>query len=168
MSELEYIGKFNLPEKALVIDPCYSDKESGQALTIVPGEYDVYATYANDRVAQLIVSMVYPKYTWVLQDTVNVDSGQMSVIAYDKWSHEEYDKFCAVTDEYSVGFVGENNPYAVVCETGYGDGCYDVYVQYNLAGDINGIMVEFIYDEEDEDEEDEGDNDDEEDNDDDD
>ena len=162
MSELEYIGTLNLPKKALVMDPCYSDTGSGQILTIVPGEYGVYATYANDRVAQLIVSMVYPKYTWVLQDSVSVDSGQMSVIAYDKWNHDEYEKFCAVTDEYKVGVVGENDPYAVVCETGYGDGNYDVYVQYNLDGDINGILVEFIYDEVDEEDEDdeEDDNDD--------
>lgn len=100
-----------------------------------------------------------------------VDSGQAMVgdpCYLDRWenwnspepfeNHKEkageygYLGACGVTLKSGAGQLGSAD--AVVFTTGYGDGIYPVYAEYNEDGRIAKIIIDFIGDEyEDEDEE---------------
>ena len=92
-----------------------------------------------------------------------VDSGQAMVgdpCYLDKWQ-AEYDNFddykksggqygylgaCEATLTEGYGELGNSN--SVVFTTGYGDGVYPVYAEFNDDGRIAKIVIDFIGDEE--------------------
>ena len=95
-----------------------------------------------------------------------VDSGQAMVgdpCYLDEWEpwNDKADNFdkhvekageygylgaCGVTLKEGYGELGMAN--AVVFNTGYGDGVYPVYAEFNDEGRISKIVIEFIGDEE--------------------
>jgi len=93
-----------------------------------------------------------------------VDSGQAMVgdpCYLDKWenwdNNEPFDNHkekagqygylgaCGVTLQGGAGQLGNSS--AVVFTTGYGDGLYPVYAEYNEDGRIAKIVIDFIGDE---------------------
>jgi hypothetical protein len=70
----------------------------------------------------------------------------------DEWNLEgkvgqySYHGASATTIESSAGVLGDGR--SVVFSSGYGDGVYPVYVQYNEDGRVAKVLIEFIGDEE--------------------
>ena len=97
--------------------------------------------------------------------TFSVDSGQAMVgdpCYLDTWV-AEYDDFndypkhagqygylgaCEATLTNNYGTLGMGN--AVVFTTGYGDGAYPVYAEFNDDGRIAKIVIDFVGDEDEE------------------
>jgi hypothetical protein len=92
-----------------------------------------------------------------------VDSGQVMVgdpCYLDEWKSNRNDEWnlegkvgqysyhgaSATTIESSAGVLGDGR--SVVFSSGYGDGVYPVYVQYNEDGRVAKVLIEFIGDEE--------------------
>lgn len=149
MDKVIEIGEFTLDSKVIITDPCY---DLGDSATYIinnakPGNWLAYARINDDgRVVSLIavhkdfpmeeVSSESFKLVW---KDLGVDSGQLAICNLADYHHDdnEYDKYCHATDNYA-GIVGEYanpaNPldyaisraYAVVTQTGYGDGTYQV------------------------------------------
>lgn len=94
----------------------------------------------------------------VLAGSFSVDSGQAMVgdpCYLDQWQTNEGEPFeldgkqgdysylgaCATTISQNVGELGSGS--AVVFNTGYGDGYYPVYVQYNEDGRVSKVVIDF-------------------------
>lgn len=92
-----------------------------------------------------------------------VDSGQVMVgdpCYLDEWKSNRNDEWnlegkvgqysyhgaSATTIESSAGVLGDGR--SVVFSSGYGDGVYPVYVQYNEDGRVAKVLIEFIGDDE--------------------
>lgn len=93
--------------------------------------------------------------TRVLIGHVSVDSGQ--IVLVDPCYVEQgldYEEVCNTTlsDDQAGAWM---NGHAVATSTGYGDGSYPVYVEYEDAGSwgtrVKSITIEFMQDDEDED-----------------
>ena len=95
----------------------------------------------------------------------SVDSGQAIIgdpcylDEWENWSKDEpFDNYvekkgqygylgaCGLTLTKGYGTLGTGN--AVAFTTGYGDGVYPVYAEFNDEGRVSKIVVEFIQDEE--------------------
>ncbi len=98
-----------------------------------------------------------------LVGSFSVDSGQAMVgdpCYLDQWQTNENEPFeldgkvgqysylgaCATTISQNAGELGIGS--AVVFNTGYGDGTYPVYVQYNEDGRVAKVVIDFVGDEE--------------------
>jgi hypothetical protein len=98
-----------------------------------------------------------------LVGSFSVDSGQAMVgdpCYLDQWQTNENEPFeldgkvgqysylgaCATTISQNAGELGIGS--AVVFNTGYGDGVYPVYVQYNEDGRVAKVVIDFVGDEE--------------------
>ena len=98
-----------------------------------------------------------------LVGSFSVDSGQAMVgdpCYLDKWQTNEGEPFeldgkqgdysylgaCATTISQTAGELGQGS--SVVFNTGYGDGVYPVYVQYNDEGRVAQVVIDFVGDEE--------------------
>lgn len=69
-----------------------------------------------------------------------------------------YNGACSATIAQSAGVLGEmghNEGHAIAVSTGYGDGCYPVYIEKNHEGRVKSITIEFMTDEVEDDEDDE-------------
>jgi hypothetical protein len=96
--------------------------------------------------------------------TVPVDSGQVFVVdpcyVLDGEYGEDspYGRACAasLTDERAGQFSTAGGPFsdAVCTSTGWGDGVYPVYIEYDRDGRVARLIVEFDYEMDDEDEDD--------------
>jgi hypothetical protein len=92
-----------------------------------------------------------------------VDSGQVMVgdpCYLDEWKSNRNDEWnlegkvgqysyhgaSATTIEANAGVLGDGR--SVVFSSGYGDGVYPVYVQYNEDGRVAKVLIEFIGDDE--------------------
>lgn len=143
------IGKLSLTNGAIIIDPCYFDGEGGIPLKeIKAGTYEAVAIWHGDYVKTLYVLHDTCKVAgWIKVNEISVDSGQVCIAELEKFSKDDYDGYCAITVDKGVGVFED---YAVVSNSGYGDGMYSVYVAKE-GEKVCGILVEFI-EEEDEDE----------------
>lgn len=88
---------------------------------------------------------------------VPVDSGQVFVVdpCYvlkgEYGEDSAYGRACdaSLTDERAGQFSTSGGfPDAVCTSTGWGDGCYPVYVEYDSDGRVARLIVDFTYEEE--------------------
>jgi hypothetical protein len=173
--EYKSIGTFEQTStKIIVSDPCYAKSMASRSTmfsisSIVPnvliGTWDVSSKFNSHRVHELMA--VHGDYaetdiTFKKFSGVGVDSGQVCICDYvfykddsvvgdrpvtdygiedpgDKW----YNMCCHVTSNGDcVGTI----PNGCNSSSGYGDGCYPVYVAENDQGQQIGIKVIFIGD----------------------
>jgi hypothetical protein len=175
MNNIEHIGTFNLGTKVMVSDPCYSLGTWCQGVleNVKSGIWDAYLKMSDEgdwglRVAELITvnSEHYKEHPAIMDEhqefEVGVDSGCAGIFDYDYYAkyHKEdeideewYDiiickQFFPTHDQsgWEKSIFTESN--GVVSNSGYGDGGYDCYVARNDEGEIIGIRIIYISEEE--------------------
>lgn len=165
-------------DKLLACDPCYIKNGAKPWYNVLienvlPGTYVVEVlTFDNeetggwgDRNAKLIIRHIdynteqyFPtmKITGGREGYVGVDSGKALFI--DKKHYDDYMKMNKkeTEDFYTQCYVATaiTNPGAgivsgiPVSRSGYGDGCYDVFVERNKEGKVVAASIEFMQEEE--------------------
>lgn len=175
MSNLKHVGTFSLGTKVMVSDPCYKLNTWCQGVleNVKSGIWDAYLKMLDTRmwgvrVAELItVNSEHSRKHPVIMDEhqefeVGVDSGCAGVFDYDYYA--QYHKEDEIDEEWydiiickqffptydSSGW--ENSIFTdsegVASNSGYGDGGYDCYVARNDEGEIIGIRIVYIIEEE--------------------
>lgn len=146
-----------------ITDPCY-DRDVWCRLNdveIKPGEYECYIDEWDDeqtggwgaRVARIGIRLVGSDVRWFERiGNIGVDAG-MAGFFNEKpdYDDETWDSMCDMLDR------NDGTLYWIIDEgffsnSGYGDGCYDVYVA-KKDGDIVAVEIHFIVNEEDDDDE---------------
>lgn len=175
MNNIEHIGTFNLGTKVMVSDPCYSLGTWCQGVleNVKSGIWEAYLKISNEggwglRVAELITinSEHYKEHPIIIDEhqefEVGVDSGCAGIFDYDYYAkyhtEDEKDKRWYETiicnqffprhdsSGWKNSIFTESN--GVVSNSGYGDGGYDCYVARNTEGEIVGIRIVYIVEEE--------------------
>lgn len=174
MNNLEYIGTFSLGTKVMVSDPCYKLGTWCQGVleNVKSGVWEAYLKMIDTgmwgvRVAELITisSEHCEKHLTIMDEhqefEVGVDSGCAGVFDYEYYckSHTDedvnedwYEKqiiqqfFPGDQSTWQKSVFTESN--GVVSNSGYGDGGYDCYVARNTEGEIVGIRIVYIIEEE--------------------
>lgn len=174
MNDLEHIGTFSLGTKVMVSDPCYKLGTWCQGVleNVKSGIWDAYLKMSDEgiwgiRVAELIAvnSENYKEHPAIMDERqefeVGVDSGCAGVFDYEYYCtcHTEenlnedwYKKqiiqqfFPGDESTWQKSVFTESN--GVVSNSGYGDGSYDCYVARNDEGEIVGIRIVYINEEE--------------------
>lgn len=175
MNNIEHIGTFNLGTKVMVSDPCYKLNTWCQGVleNVKSGIWEAYLKMSDKgtwgiRVAELITvnSEHYKEHPIIMDEhqefEVGVDSGTAGIFDYDyycKYHNENtidedwYDtqihhQFFPSYDssDWQKSIFTEFN--GVASMTGYGDGGYDCYVARNEEGEIVGIRIIYINEEE--------------------
>lgn len=174
MNDLEYIGTFNLGTKVMVSDPCYKLDTWCQCVleNVKSGIWEAYLKMVDTgmwgvRVAELVTisSEHCEKHLTIMDEhqefEVGVDSGCAGVFDYEYYckchtkeniNEDWYEK--QIIQQFFPGDVStwqrsvftESN--GVVSNSGYGDGGYDCYVARNTEGEIVGIRIVYIIEEE--------------------
>ncbi len=83
---------------------------------------------------------------------VGVDSGQLVLVdpCYidDQWDGSTYNKVCDATSSENLAgtlpYARGHEGFLVAFGTGYGDGFYPVYAEYNEEGRVARVTVEFM------------------------
>lgn len=173
MNDLEYIGTFNLGTKVMVSDPCYKLDTWCQGVleNVKSGIWEAYLKMVDTgmwgvRVAELITisSEHCEKHLTIMDEhqefEIGVDSGLAGIFDYEYYykSHADekvkedwYDKqimrqfFPGDESTWQNSVFTESN--GVVSNAGYGDGGYDCYVARNAEGEIIGIRIVYISEE---------------------
>ena len=160
--------EFDVADRLVVSDPCYIDKDdtvggqtvemavSGLGLVLegCAGGWTAEVEFEDNRVSTLrAVKRNRYDGEWRRADTEGacVDSGQMFVgdaeafgLDYDALL-ARYEKADGEWDERLHFFAFLEG---AVSSTGYGDGCYPVYVKYDAEGAVVGVEVRFMEDDE--------------------
>jgi Protein of unknown function (DUF4241) len=174
----QYLGEFELGEKAVITDPCYDRPEvtnrNNAVVDVDPGKWDAHIVISNEalwgnRVAELQISKAgtipagYSR-SWEFIATCGVDSGQLGVFDYGKYPigvngyDSDYDdpenwyrRACNETyDEEDLSKkAGIVESMGVNSSSGFGDGAYEVLVARNGEDKVVGIKVVFIPEDED-------------------
>lgn len=180
MSNLEHIGTFSLGTKVMVSDPCYKLNTWCQGVleNVKSGIWDAYLKMIDTgmwgvRVAELIaVNSEHSRKHPIIIDghqefEVGVDSGCAGIFDYEyyckchtdedvneDWYEKQiiYQFFPGDESTWQKSVFTESN--GVVSNSGYGDGGYDCYVARNDEGEIVGIRIVYIIEEEEINEED--------------
>ena len=155
MESKEKVGYFNTESGSiLVIDPCYS-RDLQLGLTLKSAKNGRWITFIqkenpNERVSELTAHClddVVLDEDYVFENTMGVDSGQAGIFDLNRYedAQQDFDEFynrcCDKTlSKNGYGILEEGT----VCESGYGDGEYNVLVAKNSKGDIIGIKILFI------------------------
>ena len=153
-------------DKIHVSDPCYDYDFLGaiNLTNVLAGKYLAYITRLNmgkwgTRTAKLSIRHVdYPEvipkiaFDW----EVEVDSGQAGFFDDQYYKENQGGEFgdtttffglaCFLTLSKKHGGIVQDK--GVVSETGFGDGCYSLYVGKNKAGKIVSASIIFIADDE--------------------
>lgn len=175
MNNLEYIGTFSLGTKVMVSDPCYKLNTWCQGVleNVKSGIWEAYLKMIDTgmwgiRVAELIAisSEHHEKYLTIMDEhqefEVGVDSGCAGIFDYDYYAkyhtEEEINENWYTTTIHKQFFPThdssgwENSIFTdsegIASMTGYGDGGYDCYVARNTEGEIVGIRIVYINEEE--------------------
>lgn len=174
MNDIEYIGTFNLGTKVMVSDPCYKLDTWCQGVleNVKSGVWEAYIKISDEgdwglRVAELITisSEHCEKYLTIMDEhqefEVGVDSGTAGIFDYDyyakyhkedeideKWYNTIIHKQFFPTHD-SSGWKNSifTDSEGVASSSGYGDGGYDCYVARNDEGEIVGIRIVYISEE---------------------
>ena len=161
------LGTFSITgEKMHVSDPCYAYDCKG-AITlekVLSGEYEArIAFYREDiwgvRVTSLSVWHVSHKDITAnicVDSVIGVDSGQAGFFDDDYYEEKQGGDFgdltrifglsCSLTLSKNHGGITEDK--GVVSETGFGDGCYSLYIGKIEAGQVVSASIVFIEEEE--------------------
>ena len=161
------IGSFFITgNKIHVSDPCYDYDCSGAVTltnvlsgkylaTLVKHNLDIWET----RVSRL--SIQHEDYKNIFPDIysgyeIAVDSGQAGFFDDDYYQHNQGGEFgdittlfglaCSLTMSKNHGGIMLNK--GVVSETGFGDGCYPLFIAKNNEGKVVADSIIFITDEE--------------------
>lgn len=170
------IGSFLVESDQLIVgDPCYpvecGDEEESCLLTNVKrGEWAAVIFYEEDETVSRLTT--YHKessleYEWIESDMdFMVDSAQAGIFdasvygrdevisgslknVYDIEMDEEGMKYyVACCDQTASGEQGGIVPGGVVSVSGWGDGCYPVFVQYNSDKEITAVSLYFFEEDE--------------------
>lgn len=159
MNDYDKIGNIVLGGNVVVSDPCYDTIDANYNIlftTVINGEYDCYTLKKKcenwgNRVWEML--LVHKDYNvashldFEFCGVVYVDSGTMSISNEDyfnktrnndDWYEKNVMSWCGETREHLI----KDNMF--MSETGFGDGCYDVYCLYDSDNNIYAIKVVFI------------------------
>lgn len=156
----------HLTHKAIITDPCYNlDTWCNYIVSnVLPGPYTTTVKLTdegdcNERVAELLaIHMEYTRVTldWeFVSNEIGVDSGQCGI--YDlhyfmcaSQSQQEKEQFLDEVHKHtsSEKQCGEQHGFGVTACSGYGDGCYNLYIAKNQQKEVVAMKIVFIYDEE--------------------
>lgn len=175
MNNIEHIGTFSLGTKVMVSDPCYSLGTWCQGVleNVKSGIWEAYLKMSDEgdwgiRVAELITvnSEHYKEHPIIMDEhqefEVGVDSGCAGIFDYEYYckyhTEDEKDKRWYETIICNQFFPTHNSSgwknsiftdsEGVASSSGYGDGGYDCYVARNDEGEIIGIRIVYISEEE--------------------
>lgn len=158
------VGTFEVHDGIIVVgDPCYTDVKYLIKTQAKNGKYNAYVILSDEgdwgiRVAELIAIHEDDDFgtpLWeIYNEGVGVDSGTMGIFDneyhYDHHYNNELDEdwynevICDELIDYR--YLIDGNACAM-CESGYGDGYYDVEVVYDDTNDnatISAVKVIFI------------------------
>ena len=130
----ELIGYLNLNQEIIIKDPVHEDgsENAVKIEQLIPGQYNVFIDQKNfdnigtTNVALTIVNSGYPyKEPKKFLKNVPIDTGNL--IIYDK-------KYQGDKDQQK----------AIMCNTGFGDGDYPIYVRRDHKGFIYAISIIFV------------------------
>ena len=151
------LGSFKVADKIVVSDPCNEYGEVGTVIldNVLAGKYIATAEEVNNRICALYISHANFKNCILESEKVGyigVDSGQAGFFDLDFFHKNHggevgdlnsfYGLACAIT--LSPKQAGVIKKRGVVSSSGFGDGCYDVYVCKNEAGKIVAASLFFI------------------------
>ena len=158
------LGNIFFNGKMQVTDPCYStDVWCTKQITIKQGEYIAKAVVYDcgdwgKRIGELTINHIScpKKKANRVYSSIGVDSGQCGFFDYDEYekvhpkyfvdeteeSKKWYDKVCDIT--LNGDWCGLVDDMGVVCSSGYGDGCYNLYTGYNSKGEIVALRLRYI------------------------
>ena len=157
------LGSFQVTgDKIHVSDPCYDYACSGAVTlnNVLPGEYVAKLTFHKvdiwgTRISKLSIHHVnYDDITpdILLPDYVAVDSGQAGFFDDDYYQQNQGGDFgdistlfglaCSLTLSKNHGGIMLDK--GVVSETGFGDGCYPLFIAKNNDGKIVAASIIFI------------------------
>ena len=160
MTKLLKLGSFNVTDKIIVADPCYHFDTLGTLTldNVLSGKYIATAEVVNNLVVALHISHYNFKNDILENEKVGyiaVDSGQAGFFDLDFFRKNHGGEFgdlnsfyglaCAIT--LSPKQAGVIKKRGVVSSSGFGDGCYDVFVSRDEVGKIVAASVFFIEEE---------------------
>lgn len=164
------VGEIKLSKEVFVTDPCYDTLTWCQKMlnNVSPGQYKCFVAVFDGgdwghRVAELhaVKSEIFDKYQELsnipydsepLDCVIGVDSGQCGIFNAKYYEEHQpdndyddlnswYRKVCELTRN-----AGITDGLGVACASGYGDGCYNLYVA-KVHEQIVAMKVVFISDE---------------------
>ena len=136
-----------------VTDPCYDRDDWGRtSVDVVPGTYDCYATHTETgRVAEIFIKRKdsHSVRTRMI-DTIGVDAGLAGFFNNKKdYTNSDWDELChkiSDLDDVDGSYTYFLND-GFFSSSGWGDGEYAVFANYDENGEIVGLKIEFINDE---------------------
>lgn len=157
-----YLGTIEIDTKCMVSDPCYNKNAWYQYVlnNMKPGQYNCFIQYSTNeeygkRVRRIMIChnrYISTPHRVVHKAYIGVDSGQAGFFDYDYFlktrekensNWEWYKEICNLTykdDEFSGG-IKDNK--CCVSSSGYGDGCYFLYVHTNSKDEVVSACVDF-------------------------
>ena len=162
-NKFELVGKMDFRSNVDISDPCYERDGNGNIIDypIVSGKYRCFVKNIvnSSRVAEIaIVKMGHigvenEDYLWDYIGNIGVDAGLAGFFNHKiEYSHEMWNDFCDRLGDNNGGFdeaqywVNFDNGF--FSDSGWGDGCYDVF-EYKHNGETKGLKIVFITEEED-------------------
>ena len=160
MTKVLKLGSFNVTDEIIVADPCYDYDNLGTLAldNVLSGKYIATAEVEKNLVVALHISHVNFKNDILESERVGyiaVDSGQAGFFDLDFFRKNHGGEFgdlnsfyglaCAIT--LSPKQAGVIKKRGVVSSSGFGDGCYDVFVSRDEVGKIIAASLFFIEEE---------------------
>ena len=160
MTKLLKLGSFKVTDKIVVADPCYDYDKFGTVTldNVLSGKYIATAEVANNSIAALHISHSDFKNDIFESENVGyiaVDSGQAGFFDQNFYRKNHggevgdlnsfYGLACSTT--LSPKQAGVIKKRGVVSSSGFGDGCYNVYVSRDEVGKIVAASLFFIEEE---------------------
>ena len=161
MTKVLTLGSFKVTDKIVVADPSYDYGKLGTLAldNVLTGKYIATAEVVNNSIAALYISHSNFKNDILESENVGyiaVDSGQAGFFDLDFFRKNEggevgdlnsfYGLACAITLSPKQASVIKKR--GVVSSSGFGDGCYNVYVSRDEVGKIVAASL-FFFEEED-------------------
>ena len=160
MTKVLTLGSFKVTDKIVVADPSYDYDNRGTLIldNVLSGKYIATAEVEKNLVVALHISHSNFKNDILESESVGyiaVDSGQAGFFDLDFFRKNEggelgdlnsfYGLACSIT--LSPKQAGVIKKRGVVSSSGFGDGCYDVFVSRDEVGKIVAASVFFIEEE---------------------
>ena len=154
---MKILGSFSVGNKIQVCDPSYNFGDSGTLIleNVFNGKYLATIEYEDD-----LISSIHICHKNFFNDIlefenigfISVDSGQAGFFDFNLFiknhggtfddSNSFYGSACAITSSpLQAGII---NNFGVVSSSGFGDGCYNVFVAKNDDNKIIAAYISFI------------------------
>lgn len=159
---MSYLGSIEIGNKCMVSDPCYDENTWCQYVldNMKSGQYNCFMQYSSNEEFGKRVRRVYIYHheyistpnRLVHNASIGVDSGQAGFYDYEYFlqtrekGNEDwiwYENICDLTykDDEFTGGVKDNK--CCVSSSGYGDGCYSLFIHTNSKDEIVSACIEF-------------------------